>query len=68
MKTNTKPICIIPARMNSSRFPGKPLKLINKIPMIQHVYNNVKKKTQTVETYMEEWVRISPKIEQDQLH
>ena len=43
-------VCIIPARMNSSRFPGKPLKLINKIPMIQHVYNNVKKskKIQTV--------------------
>ena len=36
-------VCIIPARMNSSRFPGKPLKLINKIPMIQRVYRNVKK-------------------------
>ena len=29
--------------MGSSRFPGKPLAKINGIPMIQHVYNNVKK-------------------------
>lgn len=33
-------ICIIPARMESTRFPGKPLALINGVPMIQHVYNN----------------------------
>ncbi len=38
-----KIISIIPARMGSSRFPGKPLAQINGIPMIQHVYNNVKK-------------------------
>lgn len=31
-------ICIIPARMGSSRFPGKPLKKIKGIPMIEHVY------------------------------
>ena len=29
--------------MGSSRFPGKPLAKINGIPMIQHVYRNVKK-------------------------
>lgn len=29
---------IIPARYRSSRFPGKPLALINGKPMIQHVY------------------------------
>ena len=29
--------------MGSSRFPGKPLAKINGKPMIQHVYNNVKK-------------------------
>ena len=29
---------IIPARMAASRFPGKPLKLINGIPMIGHCY------------------------------
>ena len=38
-----KIVSIIPARMGSSRFPGKPLAKINGIPMIQHVYNNVKK-------------------------
>ena len=31
-------LAIIPARMASSRFPGKPLKLINKKPMLYHVY------------------------------
>ncbi len=34
---------IIPARMGSSRFPGKPLKKINGIPMVEYVYNNIKK-------------------------
>jgi len=38
-----KIIAIIPARMGSSRFPGKPLKKINGKPMIQLVYENVKK-------------------------
>ena len=38
-----KIIAIIPARMGSSRFYGKPLKLINKISMIERVYKNVKK-------------------------
>ena len=33
-----KILTIIPARMASSRFPGKPLKLINKKPMLFHVY------------------------------
>ncbi len=31
-------ICLIPARMGSSRFPGKPLEKINGMPMIEHVY------------------------------
>ena len=31
-------VLIIPARMNSSRFPGKPLEKINGIPMIGHCY------------------------------
>ena len=31
-------IAIIPARMNSSRFPGKPMAEIHGIPMIGHVY------------------------------
>ena len=36
-------LAIIPARMGSSRFPGKPMALIGGTPMIGHVYNNVKK-------------------------
>ena len=31
-------VAIIPARMKSSRFPGKPLKKILGIPMLEHVY------------------------------
>ena len=38
-----KILALIPARMNSSRFPGKPLKTILGKPMIQRVYENVKK-------------------------
>lgn len=34
-------LAIIPARMGSSRFPGKPLAKINGRPMIEHVYKNV---------------------------
>jgi 3-deoxy-manno-octulosonate cytidylyltransferase (CMP-KDO synthetase) len=36
-------IAIIPARFQSTRFPGKPLALINDKPMIQWVYENVVK-------------------------
>jgi 3-deoxy-manno-octulosonate cytidylyltransferase (CMP-KDO synthetase) len=36
---------IIPARYQSTRFPGKPLALIQGKPMIQWVYENVKKST-----------------------
>ena len=32
-----KKICIIPARMGSSRFPGKPLEKANGMPLIVHV-------------------------------
>lgn len=38
-----KILVIIPARMGSSRFPGKPLKKIQSKPMIEHVYRNVSK-------------------------
>ncbi len=34
----TKPICIIPARMGSSRFPGKPLKPMLGLALILHIY------------------------------
>lgn len=44
-------LAIIPARMGSSRFPGKPLAKILGTPMIGHVYRNVsacKKLTKTI--------------------
>ena len=38
-----KILLLIPARMGSSRFPGKPLaKIRNKTPMIEYIYNNIK--------------------------
>ena len=36
-------LAIIPARMGSSRFPGKPMAKILGIPMIGHVYDRVSK-------------------------
>jgi len=38
-----KILAIIPARMGSSRFPGKPMAKINGKPMIGHVYERVSK-------------------------
>lgn len=35
-----KSVAIIPARYNSSRFPGKPLASLNGKPLIQHVYES----------------------------
>lgn len=35
-------IAIIPARMGSTRFPGKPIAPIHGIPMIDHVYQRTK--------------------------
>ena len=34
-------VALIPARFNSTRFPGKPLALIDGRPMIEHVYRRV---------------------------
>ena len=45
-------IAIIPARMGSSRFPGKPLAKINGKPMIGHVYDNVKTCRKLLDTYV----------------
>src|SRR3972149_4149013 len=33
-----KSICVIPARMRASRFPGKPLAPLLGLPMICHIY------------------------------
>ena len=43
-------LALIPARMGSSRFPGKPMTQILGKPMIGHVYENVSKCTALVDT------------------
>lgn len=45
-------ISIIPARMGSSRFPGKPMADILGIPMIGHVYKRVKMSKLLSEVYV----------------
>ena len=45
-------ISIIPARMGSSRFPGKPMKEISGMPMIGHVYKRVKMSKTLNEVYV----------------
>ena len=45
-------IAIIPARMGSTRFPGKPMAPIHGIPMIGHVYQRTKMCGQVSETYV----------------
>jgi 3-deoxy-manno-octulosonate cytidylyltransferase (CMP-KDO synthetase) len=41
--SNLKVLGVIPARYASTRFPGKPLALINGKPMIRHVFENASK-------------------------
>ena len=43
---NKKILALIPARMGSSRFPGKPMIMLNGKPMIRHVYERVSKNPQ----------------------
>ena len=45
-------ICIIPTRVGSSRFPGKPLAKINGIPMLGHVYFRSKMSRSMDEVYV----------------
>ena len=47
-----KAIAIIPARMTSSRFPGKPMKEINGMPMIGHCYLRTRMCTDLIDTYV----------------
>ena len=47
-----KVVAIIPARYQSSRFPGKPLELIENEPMIAWVYRQVKKAKGIEEVYV----------------
>ena len=48
----TEIIAIIPARMGSTRFPGKPLAEIHGIPMVGHVYLRTKMCSLLSETYV----------------
>ena len=45
-------IAIIPARMGSSRFPGKPLAKIHGVPMVGHVYFRTRMCSLLSETYV----------------
>lgn len=45
-------VAIIPARMASTRFPGKPMALIHGIPMIGHVYLRTRMCSILSETYV----------------
>jgi len=47
-----KIVGIIPARMGSSRFPGKPLAKILNIPMVGHVYHRCKMSKTLEEVYI----------------
>jgi len=47
-----KTIGVIPVRMASSRFPGKPLAKINGKPMLQHIYESCKKCKSLDELYV----------------
>jgi 3-deoxy-manno-octulosonate cytidylyltransferase (CMP-KDO synthetase) len=47
-----KIIGIIPARMASTRFPGKPLAKIRGVPMVGHVYNRSKQSRVLDEVYV----------------
>ncbi len=47
-----KILAIIPARMDSTRFPGKPLALIQGIPMIGHIYKRTVMCDDLTDTYV----------------
>lgn len=47
-----KNIAIIPARMGSSRFPGKPMAMIQGVPMIGHCYLRTNMCEELLETYV----------------
>ncbi len=52
MENEKNIIAIIPARMGSSRFPGKPLEKICGVPMIGHVYYRSKMSKTLKEVYI----------------
>ena len=51
-KVKERTIALIPARMGSSRFPGKTMVKINGIPMIEHVYRRVSMSKTLSTTYV----------------
>ena len=51
-KPTKRIVAVIPVRMASSRFPGKPLAPLNGLPMIEHVFRRVKRCDQLDEVYV----------------
>jgi len=51
-KPRERIVAVIPVRMASSRFPGKPLASLHGLPMIEHVYRRVKRCSQLDEVYV----------------
>lgn len=49
---NQKVVAVIPARMASTRFPGKPLAPLHGLPMIEHVYRRAKLCSELDEVYV----------------
>ncbi len=45
-------VAIIPARMGSSRFPGKPLAPIHGVPMLGHVYSRTRQNARLSAVYI----------------
>jgi len=58
---------LIPARYNSSRFPGKPLTELNGIPMIRHVYERCRKSGHDVYVLTDDR-RIAERFEEGQVY
>ena len=52
MNNPIKVVGIVPARMGSSRFPGKPLAKIHGLPMIGHMYYRCKMSKLLDEVYI----------------
>lgn len=49
---NMKVVAVIPARMGSTRYPGKPLCNIHGLSMIEHVYRRTEMSTSVDETFI----------------
>jgi 3-deoxy-manno-octulosonate cytidylyltransferase (CMP-KDO synthetase) len=47
-----KVLCVIPARMGASRYPGKPMELILGMPMVGHVYKRAILSKLVTDTYV----------------